>query len=302
MIAFGCSITMPDVYAACAATGIARAGEADTRVFAHAAVGPLARTYNLILDEAARLDDLEALVLVHQDAEITDPQFLSHVREVLSDPQVGVAGAVGIRGDVGIAWWDGELAYASMGYRFGELGGGYRERLGWETPGQEPGEVDAVYGAVLVLSPWVVRNLRFDESLGQAYGYDYDLCRQVRAAGRTVRAAPLRIDHHHALVLVHDPEGWAVAHARIREKWDEAVGAPDGREWKQRARAAEADAAAAKLRAASMLLLAYAAAQTHDDELAGVESTRSWQLTKPMRDLLLRRSTGAGTGPGPGPD
>jgi Glycosyltransferase like family len=297
VIAFGCSITMPDMYRACAAPGIARAAEDDSRVFALAAVGPLARTYNLMLDEAAGLDDLEALVLIHQDAEITDPGFVSHVREVLRDPQVGVAGAVGIRGDVGIAWWDGELVYGSLGWRFGEAGGGRRGGLGWEPPNQHPGEVDALYGVVLVLAPWVVRNLRFDESLGPTHGYDYDLCRQVRTAGRTVHAAPLRVDHHHALILAHDFEAWAIAHRRVSDKWDRSDAAPDGPEWKQRARAAEADAGAAQLRAASARYLADAGAQTRHDELAAVQSTRSWQLTKPMRGLLRRRSTVDGTGP-----
>jgi GT2 family glycosyltransferase len=299
VIAFGCSITSPELYAASAAPGIARARERDSRVFALAAVGPIARTYNLILDEAAGLDDLEALVLIHQDAEITDPAFVSQVRDVLRDPQVGVIGAVGVRGDVGLAWWDAELVYASVAYRYGEAGGGYRERLGWEAAAHQPGEVDAVYGVVLVLSPWVVRNVRFDESLGPMYGYDYDLCRQVRAAGRTIHAAPLRIDHRHALILAHDFDAWAAAHARVREKWDRSDDAPDGPQWKQRARAVEANAAAAQLLAASMRLRADADARTNADALAKVAGTRSWQLTKPLRELRLRRSTRAGTTPPP---
>ena len=36
-------------------------------------------------------------------------------------------------------------------------------------------------GFVIALSPWVVRNIRFDESLGQLHGYDLDFCLQVRA-------------------------------------------------------------------------------------------------------------------------
>ena len=30
------------------------------------------------------------------------------------------------------------------------------------------------------MSPWAVRNTRFDESLGQFHGYDFDICMQVR--------------------------------------------------------------------------------------------------------------------------
>ena len=39
---------------------------------------------------------------------------------------------------------------------------------------KEFGEVDSIDGFVMALSPWVVRNLRFDESLGQLHGYDFD--------------------------------------------------------------------------------------------------------------------------------
>ena len=46
------------------------------------------------------------------------------------------------------------------------------------------GEVDTVDGFVLVLSPWAVRNLRFDESLGQLHGYDFDFCLQVARGGQ----------------------------------------------------------------------------------------------------------------------
>ena len=71
-----------------------------------------------------------------------------------------------------------------------ELGGG---EVPWPDDGGRPpcapiGEVDSVYGLLLALSPWAVRNLRFDESLGPRYGHDFDLCAQARAAGRKVRA------------------------------------------------------------------------------------------------------------------
>ena len=42
----------------------------------------------------------------------------------------------------------------------------------------------------MVLSPWAVRELRFDESLGKLHGYDFDICMQARAAGKKVVDAP----------------------------------------------------------------------------------------------------------------
>ena len=75
MIAFGVAITKPEPYERYAGRGIRRAAEGDSPVLAFAAVGPVARTYNLILDDAGARDDLEALVLVHPHMEIADPDF-----------------------------------------------------------------------------------------------------------------------------------------------------------------------------------------------------------------------------------
>jgi hypothetical protein len=290
LIAFGASITMPEVYECSARVGITRAAEPDSPVFVHAAAGSVARSYNLILDQGARLDDLEALVLLHQDAEITDPGFCAKVRAALADPEVGVAGAVGAVGVDSIAWWEGSVTWSSFVYRYGELGGGEFPAPSFNgtghAPPKSPGEVDSLYGFVLVLSPWAVRNVRFDESLGPQHAYDFDYCRQVRAAGRKVITADLQIAHHHSLDLIADPDAWSAAHIRAAEKWDDGEG--DEETWKRRARKAEADAAGARLLAASWLLLAYANAQEHDDRLGELTSTTSWRITKPLRRLNAR--------------
>ncbi len=68
-----------------------------------------------------------------------------------------------------------------------EFGGGDFPAFAWDPEGRPPfartGEVDSIDGFVMVLSPWAVRELRFDESLGKIHGYDFDLCLQVRDAG-----------------------------------------------------------------------------------------------------------------------
>ena len=94
MIVFASSITEPDTYTRCAERGIRVAAEPDSEVLANAAAGSLFRSYNLILDAIAQRDDVEALVLLHQDAEITDPDFCAKLRRALSDPDVGVVGCV----------------------------------------------------------------------------------------------------------------------------------------------------------------------------------------------------------------
>jgi Glycosyltransferase like family len=236
MIAFGSSITMPEIYERCAAPGIRRAAERDSVVFAHAAAGSISRSYNLILDEATALEDLEAVVLVHQDAEIADPELATLIRSTLQDPDVGVVGCVGARGVSSMAWWEGEIVQGPAVFRYGELGGGELPVAGWRgVRGTAPGEVDTVAGFCLVLSPWVVRSIRFDESLGLEHGYDFDLCRQVRAAGRKVIVANLDVVHHHALELVHDAETWMEAHVQVAGKWDDGAEADD-KAWRRRAR------------------------------------------------------------------
>src|SRR5436190_10029638 len=98
----------------------------------------------------------------------------------------------------------------------------------------------------MVLSPWAVRELRFDESLGDLHGYDFDICMQARAAGKKVVTADFRVVHHHSLDLISDPEAWTLACIRLAEKWNGHL--PDtGADHEQRARRAEAEAACERL-------------------------------------------------------
>lgn len=291
MIAFGCPILDPQVYRRCAQPGLERAAEPDSAVIANAASGSVARSFNLLLDQAASLGDIEALVIVHQDAELLDADFCSRLRRVLADPEVAVVGAVGAVGVSGLAWWDGDARYSSARYRHGELGGG---QITFGQPvGGDPRPVDTVYGVVMALAPWAIRNLRCDESIGMLHGYDFDICRQARRAGRRVMSAPLNVAHHHSLDLVGQIEIWVGAHVRAAELWDDSAPGDDGPDeaWKPRARAAEADAAAARLLAASKLLQADALARRAEGELDSIRHSRSWRLTEPLRrgNALVRR-------------
>jgi hypothetical protein len=290
MIVFASSITDPELYKRCAQRGIRVAAESDSEVMPHAAAGSLFRSYNLILDTIAKRDDVEALVLVHQDAEITDPDFCVKLRRALSDQDVGVVGCVGAVGVRSIAWWEGSVTWASFVHRYRELGGGDLPAFAWNG-GEMPayartGEVDTVDGFVMVLSPWTIRNVRFDESLGLIHGYDFDFCLQVRAAGRKVVTEDFRVIHHHSLNLISEPETWIAAHMRVAEKWDGRmphVGAVAG-DWKERARRAEAEAAAARAEVVSAQLKA-------DARVKEVTDSVSWRLTEPLRRInALRRA------------
>jgi hypothetical protein len=290
MIAFGSSMTSPEAYERFAKPGIMRVAEPDSEVYPYQAAGSIFRSYNLMLDQAGAHEDLEALVLVHQDAEIVDPEFCSKVREALRDPEVGLVGCVGAVDAGSIAWWEGSVSGGSAVYRYGDVGGGDMPAVAWGGNGASrdvrTGEVETLDGFAMVLSPWAVRNLRFDESLGQLYGHDFDFCRQVRAAGRKVITADIEVAHHHSLDLVTDNEPWVAAHIRIAEKWDTE---PED-DWKTRARRAEAEAAAARLLVVSKELQRDALSEEYADRLNAVTRSFSWRITAPLRRLNALRT------------
>ena len=299
MIAFGSAITKPDEYRRCAEPGIRLAAEPDSEVLALKAPGSIFESYNVLLEQARAYENLEALVLIHQDAEIVDSDFCSKLRRSLADPDVGVVGCVGALDVRSIAWWEGSVTWASFVHRYGEPGEEFPS-LAWD-PGELPpfahtGEVDTVDGFVMALSPWTVENIRFDESLGQQlHGYDFDFCLQVRAAGKKVVTEDLRVVHNHSLELANDPEGWVTAHMTVAEKWDGRmpnVGVAGG-DWKQRARRAEAERGAARAQAISTQLQTAAKTREHERHLREATESIGWRITAPLRALgALRRRGG----------
>ena len=294
MIGFACAITDEPIYERCAAAGFRLAAEPDSEVFAYAAVGSIFRSYNMLLDRAAKREGLEALVLVHQDAEIIDPEFIPKVREALEDPDVAIVGCAGAIDVRSIAWWEGSVTWASFTHRFDDFGGGEIPALSW-LPEAMPtfaatGEVDSVDGFVMAFSPWAIQNLRFDESIGGLlHGYDFDVCMQARAAGRKVVTASMRVVHHHSLNLISEAEGWIEAHMKLTEKWHENLPVIS-EDWRLRARRAEAELAATRLAAGAGRLIweqRLAQLEAYNDAL---ESSLSYRITKPLRWLakLLR--------------
>ena len=287
MILFASAVTDLAVYERCAAAGIDRVREPDSEILAHQSTGTLFRNYNLLLDVAAERDDLEALVLLHQDAEIVDPGFCASIREALRDPDVAIVGCAGAIGVRGIAWWEGVVTWASFTHRYTELGGGQFDSLTYRVEADPPaiattGEVDSIDGFIMALSPWAVRELRFDESLGKLHGYDYDICCQARAAGKKVATADFKMVHHHDLELISDPDTWIEVHMRLAEKWEGRLPQSEpGGDLRRRALRAEAEAAAAKGANASQQLRYYAL-EKHMLELHG---TLSWRITRPLRAL-----------------
>jgi hypothetical protein len=289
MIAFGCSITKPSVFRRCAEPGIRRAAAPDSEIYARDAIGSIARSYNALLDAAAARHDLEALVLVHQDAEIVDSDLCDRIRASLRDPAVGVVGCCGAIGVRSIAWWEASVTLASFVNRYEENGGGDLESFSWRwddaPPYAQTGEVDTLDGFVLAIAPWAVRNVRFDEALKTFHGYDLDYCLQVREAGRKVVTADFRAIHHRRLEMIPDPEEWVAAHIAVAEKWDgrmPGIGSAAG-SWQDRALRAEAERDLALAIAHTKLLELEARTREAERAVSETRESISWRITAPFR-------------------
>jgi GT2 family glycosyltransferase len=289
LIAFGSAITEPDLYARCAEPGIRLVSEPDSEVISHASGNSIFRNYNLMLDRVKDRDDLEALVLLHQDTEIVDPDLCAKLRDAFGHPDVAIVGCAGAVGVRSIAWWEGSVTWSGFMHRFHEEGGGEIPALTWdreEVPSfARLGEVDTIDGFLMALSPWAVRNLRFDETLGRLHGYDLDICLQARAAGKKVVTGDFRAIHHHDLDMIRNVDGWVEAHIKVAEKWDGRVGdvGSGAGDWRLRARRAEAEAAAERMVAFAAEHIWNARVQYRDNKIADMESSLSWRLTAPLR-------------------
>jgi hypothetical protein len=187
MIGFGICVGSSPRFERYAAPGLALTAEPNSAIETVSGYDSIFSAYNDLLDRCRFREDLEALVLLHEDVEIVDPLFCGKAREALSDPEVAIAGVIGARGVT-------------------RLGGGTprKERRGRvaETArildyGFASVDVDAVDGLMLILAPWAVTNLRFDEERFSGFhGYDLDICFQARAAGRRVIVHDISVVHH----------------------------------------------------------------------------------------------------------
>jgi hypothetical protein len=295
LIAFGSSISGAEAYRRYAEPGIRRASEPDSQVLAFASVEPVARAYNLILESASRLEDLEALVLVHPHAEIIQGDFCSRVRRALADPKVGAVGCLGARAVSSIAWWEGEVVAGDVLQRYEEHGGGEVPAARWAEHLAPPAEVDALDGQLLILAPWTVRNIRFDEQMLLGYGFDLDFCLQVRQAGYKLMVEDLEVVHHRPIEQVNDLAVWVEAHIQAAEKWGPML-RPDPADelgWKARARQAEARREAARAVAMSESLKLDARVLELERQLEALTSTVSWRVTAPLRAVNHRRRLAA---------
>jgi hypothetical protein len=222
MIAFGCATTDEREYRAHAAPSIERVAERDSVLMRRHGYGSIHEPYNEMLDEVARQEDLEAVVLLHQDVSIDDESFMAKVRGILAaSPEVAIVGAAGARDVPGLAWWEGSQSHGRFDSPVLVPGG---SRMVYSHGVHE---VDSVDGMLLVLSAWAARELRFDGELaGPLDGYDMDICLQARARAKRVVAGGIAVSHYTTYEGFFDRRRWTRAAVALQRKWEPAFRRP----------------------------------------------------------------------------
>lgn len=182
-------------------------------VYAAGGQSHISRAYNAIM-RAVRVTMRpgDALVLVHDDLEIVDPEPEAVILAAVA--RFDVSGPIGCqRVPDGILWWEAGLVG--------------RQQTDSMRVGAAPflGPAHALDGSCLILSDAAVRGLHFDEQIpGAWHGYDVDLCllaHRWRWSEDAVGVVPLAT-HHHTTVGFKSPQiaaDWALAHEYVTQKW-----------------------------------------------------------------------------------
>lgn len=152
--------------------------------------------YNAILD-GFRVYDLDAVILIHDDLEMIDPETEQKVLDAFAlDPEIAIVGVAG--GGPSMSWWNVDpIGHQLTNTRMLEFGG------------RRSGGVDIVEGSFMAFSPWAIQELRFDERY-EFLGYD-DVCLEAHRASKRVYVAD--IDTHHHSTLGYKSES-------VRQMWE----------------------------------------------------------------------------------
>ena len=162
--------------------------------------------YNDILDSVYAYD-VDGIILLHDDLEITDPHAEDKFHAALATPGVGIVGVAG-GGDASIAWWEHE----PIGHQVTDV-----TTIDF---GQRTGEVGYLEGSILVLSQWAIKHLRFDADFMGFHGYE-EICVRARLAGLKVVVADVDT-HHHTQMGFKSQESaasWRAANEMYLGKW-----------------------------------------------------------------------------------
>lgn len=160
--------------------------------------------YNKILNSFMD-EHLEAVVLLHDDLEMVDPDVEGKIRAAKANDValIGVAG-----GGPSMWWWN----HAPIGHQLTDT------RM-VEFGAARTGDVDMIEGSFMVFTPWAISNLRFDPRY-QFLGYD-DVCLEARARDMRVVVADIHT-HHHSTLGFKSPEVeamWKRSEDIFESKW-----------------------------------------------------------------------------------
>jgi len=168
----------------------------------------IATAYNAIIDAAMELD-ADALVLQHDDLEITDPDGEAKLLAMLEVPNTGIVGIAGGLYGAGMAWWNNSPT------------GHQRTDVMDIDFGRHSGSTMMLEGSLLVLSKWAINHLQFDTRYPGFHGYDVDISLQVLHHGKDVRVADVETHHHTQMGFKTDEShlDWLRADELFRAKW-----------------------------------------------------------------------------------
>ncbi len=170
----------------------------------------LASFYNGVLQRAARLPDLEGVILMHDDTAFHEHGWRDKLIGEFDRGGIVVAGVLGGRGPGGMAWF-------TRPEKFGEVCG--------ENPlvvGPSRGEVEMLDGLFLALSPAAARTLTFFEGYPAFHGYDSEICSAALDAGGRVVVTDIAVEHRSSGIYGRDPrsyEQWIRASLIWRMRW-----------------------------------------------------------------------------------
>lgn len=176
-------------------------------VFALAGQTSISTAYNTILD-ACRGHDLDAVILQHDDLEITDVDAEVKFLDALALPATAIVGVAGGYNVTSLAWWEAD----TVGHQLTDDG-----PLEF---GDHAGQVQSLEGSVMAFSPWAIEHLRFDTTFIGFHGYD-DIGMTALALGKQVRVADVDT-YHHVNLGFKSPESataWELANAQFCAKW-----------------------------------------------------------------------------------
>ena len=164
--------------------------------------------YNEFIREARRRPDCEAVVLLHEDAQIIDPDFRAKALAAVAEENVGVVGVIGGSDLRDHSWWHARrragLAYES--HRVVDVG-------------HRRADVDVVDGLLTIVSPAAFRTLLYDEeNFPRFHGYEVDYCLQVRDKGMRVVVRDIDVMHR-PTSWSRDREDWKAAGIAMAAKW-----------------------------------------------------------------------------------